>query len=353
MPGYTRKTKEGFFAMNDANRMLGALPRLLPTLLALIVAGCATLDEAPEAIPVPESTEVEPAPAPKTHPPPPAVVEPKLFQPRVAVVLSARLPAFENVANEFDALLADYSVYDLADSSMTPRELFADIEKADTQIVFAIGLRAATVAKAYAKVPVVFCQVFNVVDNDLISARVKGVAALPPLALQIGAWKEVNPGLEKIGAILGTGHDSLVLEATRAAETAGLILHHRVAKSDRETLYLFNRLAPNIDGFWLFPDNRILSPTVLRQMLDYASRHDVQVAVFNPNLLELGATLSATSVESDVAATVVAVARRVIQGRGDSVPDVTPLKRINVKTNRTVAKRLELAAAGTDGEDAL
>jgi ABC-type uncharacterized transport system substrate-binding protein len=350
-------TKEGIFAMTHSTRMQGLLARILPVLLALIVSGCAVTGQSPDTTVEPPPVVAEPAPTKKIQPKPqiPAVPVPQVLGSRTAIVLSARLPAYENVATELGELMEDYSVYDLEDRSLTPREMFASIDEVETDIVIAIGLRAAIVAKSWSKVPVVFCQVFNITENELTSGQMKGVAALPPLSLQVEAWQQLNPGMKNIGAIIGTGHDSLIAEASRAAESAGMALDHRIARSDRETLYLFNRLTPAIEGFWLFPDNRILSPAVLRQMLNYASRHQVQVAVFNPALLELGATLSATSVESDVAATVVSVARRIVDGQSNAIPDVTPLSEIDIQTNRSV--RLDLASAnaasGADDRDNL
>ncbi len=299
--------------------------------------------------------EVDPTPAPAIAQPPatefPVVSEPQLFAARVAIVLSDKIPAYENVATELGELLGDYSVYDLADSSLTSHEIFSRIAEIDAKVVIAIGLRAATVAQSFSQVPVVFCQVFNVAENNLTSGNLKGVAALPPLDLQIEAWKNLNPNLRNVGAILGIGHERLIEEATQAADAAGLILHYRIVRSDRETLYTFNRLTPDIDGFWLFPDNRILSPSVLRQMLSYASRHRVQVAVFNPTLLDLGATPSSTTVDSDIAETVVSVAHRVIDGDSDSIPAFTQLNQINVQASPAVLKKFELAAAdGAAGE---
>jgi ABC-type uncharacterized transport system substrate-binding protein len=211
--------------------------------------------------------------------------------------------------------------------------------------VIAIGLHAATVASAYSQVPVVFCQVFNVSEIDSRLENLKGVATLPPLAMQLAAWQDLNPGLSRVGAIVGSGHEELIEEASRAAETAGLTMHYRISRSDRETLYMFNRLTPDIDGFWLFPDNRVLSPSVLRQIFSYASRHRVQVAVFNPALLDFGAALSATSIESDIAETVVSVARRVVRGDGQAIPNITPLNEIDIQTNPAVIRQPKLAAA--------
>lgn len=339
--------------MNCVNRTQGTLFRTLPLVLALFFSGCAINGQQPDPPPEIEIKEAEPVEVPEDAKPAvpeiPVVSEREVFTQRVAIVLSDRKPAYENIAIELGELLEDYSVYDLTDKSLTPRAVFSNIADFDAGIVIAIGLRAATVANSYSQVPVVFCQVFNVADIDLNSDNLKGVAALPPLAMQIAAWQDLNPGLSNVGAILGNGHEGLIDEASRAADSAGLTLHYRIARSDRETLYIFNRLTPDIDGFWLFPDNRILSPPVLRQMLSYASRHRVQVAVFNPALLDFGAALSATSVDSDIAKTVVSVARRVMRGEGDSIPTLTPLNDIEVQTNNDVLSKPEVAAAAGDG----
>lgn len=339
--------------MNCNYRMQETILRTLPLLLALLFSGCAIIGQQPDDASDAGTTERGPAPVQETVIPPaagePTVAEAEPFPQRAAIVLSDRNPAYENIATELGELLEDYSLYDLTDKSLTPRAVFSNIGDFDASIVIAIGLRAATVANAYSKVPVVFCQVFNIADIDLDSDNLKGVAALPPLAMQIAAWQELNPGLSNVGAIVGGGHEELIDEANMAADSAGLTFHYRIARSDRETLYMFNRLARGIDGFWLFPDNRILSPYVLREILSYASRHRIQVAVFNPALLDFGAALSTTSVDSDIAATVVAVAHRVMRGDGESIPAVTPLNAIDVQTNRAVFTKPEVAAATGGG----
>ena len=155
-----------------------------------------------------------------------------------------------------------------------------------------------------AEVPVIYCQVFNYRANGLVNENSRGISSLPPLELQIAAWKQIDPKLQSIGAILGEGHEELIAEATRAAAAHDIELHVRTVSSDRETQYVFNRLVSDIDGFWLFPDNRVLSTTVLRYMVDYAARRRVQVAVFNESLLNLGASLSSSAIEADIAQTI-------------------------------------------------
>ncbi len=274
----------------------------------------------PVSAPVIDEPE-PPAPAPA---PQPAVL-------KVAIVLSSRVPAYEDVALALGELLEEIDVYDLSDKSLTQKDAFDAIRNSDAQVVVAIGLHAATFAQAITELPVVFSQVFN--DNNLSGENLKGVAAIPPLDLQLQAWRQINPELRNVGAILGEGHERLIEEAIRATNANGLQLHYRLAKSDRETLYLFTRLVPDIDGFWLFPDNRILSSSILREILSYATRHRLQVAVFNDSLLALGAAISTTSVNADIAQTILSVIENITSGDPGSVPANTPLSQIGVITN--------------------
>lgn len=326
-----------------------ALPALLGALLLL--SGCAYIEglsKTPPAGPVvqqpqlPPDLPTEPPLVPTQAVPPPvtpaAEPDPGPLPPanadslRVAVLLSSRTAAYENVATALAEKLDTVDIYDLSDKSLTPKEMFDSIEASGSEVIVAIGMRATAFARTFEEMPVVFSQVFNTGQFDADDARIRGVSVLPPLELQIAAWREVNPSLSSIGAIVGSGHERLIEEAAASAEAHGVRFSYRLAQSDRETLYLFTRLVPDIDGFWLFPDNRILSASVLRQMLTYASRHRVQVAVFNDSLLALGATISTTSVDADIAETIVSVASQLLVEGGVSVPHLTPLKRIQVRT---------------------
>lgn len=331
--------------------------RFLMLCLVLGAAGCVQqaiqrqpTEPSPPAQPEPErpaavvAAESEPAPVPAIVETPREVVAGPLTD-TVAIVLSDRTPAFESVATELGRLLDDYLLYDMADKSLAPPEVFAGIARLHAEVVIAIGLAAAREAILRSAVPVVFCQVFNLSAFQDTVVPVRGVASMPPLAAQVAAWKRLNPELHAIGAILGPGHEALIAEAQHAAAEHGVSFHYRLASSDRETLFTFQRMAPELDGFWLFPDNRVLSVAILEDILDYASRHEVDVAVFNPALLDMGATLSATTVDADIAATTLSVTSRILRGEIDSVPWMTPLNEVRI----TARKGLPAASHGVPG----
>jgi len=331
-------------------------------LLLAVLSGCSILIPAPPPEPV-ATTDPEPQPEPVTEPapepdPPPFVApepvvpaEPQNIGPLIAVVLSDRTQAFVDVSLDLDRYLDHYEIYDLSDRSMSPRDAFAAISVSTASAVVAVGLPAAQAARKYSTVPVVVAQVFNLNASDLLSENVKAVAVLPPLDLQIEAWRELDPTLRNVGAILGPGHDDLIAEADQAMSSMGIKFHYAIAETDRETLYLFNRLVRDIDGFILFPDNRILSRNVLTEMMSYASRHRVQVAVFNDPLLDYGATFSTEAVSSDIAATITLILEDIIDGDLDAVPPVTGLTKISVRTSPAALHRLGLDSSYSETEN--
>ena len=310
---------------------------LAAILLAVSLGGCSTLAP-PEMPPQPEPEPVVVAPAPEPVPvaqprPEPAVVPPVLpALPPVAIVLTSTQPAYADVAEELAARLDQYVLYDLSDKSQPPVSVLRRINDSESRAVVAIGLRAAQSSVAMATSPVIFSQVFNHQDHELLTESSRGVAALAPLGAQLAAWQAIDPELKRLGLIVGHGHDELIAAAHVEAERRGIELDVRESGSDQETLYLFRRMVRDIDGFWLFPDNRILSPRVLQQMIADANHVQVPLSVPNESMLEMGAAVSLATVAGDIAETIVRLLREIEAGRLASLPPMSQLSEIRVTT---------------------
>ena len=302
------------------------------------LGGCTVI--APDVDPPDSAVVVAPAgPAPRQPQPRVPAKVPDL--PSVAVVISSSQPAFLDVANALTEHLDDFSVFDLSDKSQPPVSVLRVVNDSDPGTVVAIGLRAAQSSVAMSDAPVIFSQVFNYHDHELLTANSRGVAALAPLDAQLAAWTEIDPGISRVGIIIGEGHDALIEEAQLAAQKHELELQIQIASSDQETLYLFRRMVHDIDGFWLFPDNRVLSNRSLQEILRVAKRNRVAVAVPNESMLKMGASISLATEAEDIAATIVGIIRKIQSDGLKSVRPVSPLSAIRVVTRdgENVVKR--------------
>lgn len=324
--------------MRNASRGTGLLPAAAAFLL---LAGCATV-VAPPSRPEPVAAAVAPAPPPPAAEP--AAAGPARALParaEIALVLDTTAPAHEPVAAAIEAALSP-RLFDVTSIPASATDELAALRGRPVTIV-AVGPEAVRAARAaLPDGPLVFCQVPR--PHAVLDAGgpVWGVEPLPPLELQLKSWQAVDPELRTVALIVGNGGAALAEEARRAALALDADLVVETSDSDRETLYLFRRLATAVDGLWLLPDNDALSPQVLRELLPYASSRGVGVMTFNEALLARGALLAATAVPADVAENVARIVERVVTGRTAELPALTPLSAAALTLNRGVAAALGL-----------
>jgi ABC-type uncharacterized transport system substrate-binding protein len=177
------------------------------------------------------------------------------------------------------------------------------IKASSTSQVVAVGLLAAQVARQRLDgKQVVFCQVLNVEESDLVAPWMKGVSGIPSLARQFAAWKTLDPSLKKIGIITGPHAGYMLNEAEAAARPLGIEIEHVAVTSERAVLSALQELRERrIGGLWLAPDSSILSQRAILDLMASAVRHNVQVLAFSPALLKEGALLSATADTREIA----------------------------------------------------
>ncbi len=291
--------------------------------LALLVAGCASEPSAPPVAPV-----VQAAPPP-----------PKPYLPPVSIVVSADIPAYTSVAERLQQSLGERATRYGLDAASAHA-----LAQQPGQVV-AIGLEAAVMSKPLAQQgrAVVFCQVFNYQDDDLLSPHSKGVAMLPSYRQTFAIWRELAPSVRRVAVFTGPGLESLLAPAVREAARYGITLVPASVHSDKEFIYSYKQAATYYDGLWLLPDNRVLSRNAIAELMSYSLRNGKQVVVFSDRLLPLGGLFSVASEADEIADK---VRERLAAARPSGVidgPDMVALDRAVIRINPVVARRFGLS----------
>jgi ABC-type uncharacterized transport system substrate-binding protein len=326
--------------MRNAHRRIGLPP---VAVLLTLLAGCTTPGPLPVAPPPPAVAVEEPPPSPSAPPAPVAPPASPAPAPRadIALILDTSTPAHALVADEIAATLPPRRYRVLRFASDATAELAA-LHDRDVTLV-AVGAEAVRAARAALPTkPLVFCQVPQYPETVPAGAPVWGVRTLPPLELQLKSWRAIDPTLRTVALIVGASGAELAAEARQAASSLSTDLLVETSTSDRETLYLFRRLAATVDGLWLLPDNDALSPQALRELLRYATSRGIGVLTFNEALLARGALAAATAVPADVAATVARLVARVASGETAALPAMTPLSEASLAVSVETATALGL-----------
>ena len=314
-------------------------------LVALTLGGCSILEK-PLTPKTSEATTAPPlvaqnTPTPKPTPPPiKAAIKPL----NVAVLISRDIENHHIIFHKIERLILDkkgtvkpFYLYQQSDTA-----ILEQIESGSHQQVVAIGLTAAKAAARLPRVPVIFCQVYNFQDHNLINEYIKGVSLIPSVEQQLLAWKNVLPKLKQVGFITGNDKHSFIDSATKIAATHQITLINRTVNNDKEMWAEFRRLTPQVDAFWLLPDNRILSKRTLHSIINYSTKHGVPLFTINGLLLQAGAVISSTQMSDDIAEKVVS---RLLSIKPDNtIPgiDIEPLTHAHTFINTQAIDRLDL-----------
>jgi ABC-type uncharacterized transport system substrate-binding protein len=243
------------------------------------------------------------------------------------------------------AYVGKVEVYNLGGARTREADIVQAIKASPTGQVVAVGLLAAQVARQRLDgKQVVFCQVLNVEESNLVAPWMKGVSGIPSLSRQFAAWKTLDPTLRKIGLITGQKASYMVNEAETAARALGLEVEHLAVSSDRAVVPALAELRERrIGGLWLAPDSSILSQRAILDLMAYSVRHNIPVLAFSPALLKEGALLSASADTREIANMALERLRRAgPPGTGVPGEAVTPLAGARIVVGAAAAARFGL-----------
>ena len=262
---------------------------------------------------------------------------------QVAILVSEDIPAYAEVAKALSKQLGRRgSIHYLTGSQLENLKTVNKLKNEEHTQVVSIGLNASIAAKSLTNKQVIFCQVYNYQDYALLSPKHKGVSMLPSLPKTFSTWRALAPGTTDIGVISGPGFDDVIQAAKSAAKTHGFKLHFETVTSDKEYQYTYKKLSKKVQGFWLLPDNRVLSEHILRDIMTFSVRNSKQVAVFSDELLKLGGLLSISSDYRDIAQQVLERLEQAQLKEHIPGPDIVYLEKINLRINSVMANHLNL-----------
>lgn len=266
--------------------------------------------------------------------------------PPLTIVLSDMQAPFVSVAAELAKQWpGPVDMYRLTADPALDRATRTRVQASHDKLVAAIGLPAARWARSLKGKQVVFSQVFHYREAALITPWMKGVSAVPALHDQFAAWKRLDPELDRVGVITGRGLDDVLAQARAAASAQGIRLSHFYATSDVDTLRNYQRY-PQMQAWWILPDNRVLSREVIREILAGA-KSDKQLFMVNVAAAP-GTLLNAYVDYRDVAELMILRLRAAARTRsGVPGPDVVPLRKARVAVNSALAEEFGLREPAT------
>ena len=264
----------------------------------------------------------------------------------IILLLSDDRAAVVGVAKAIAAVYTEkIDAYNLGGNRSKENDIVQSILSSNKRQVVAVGLLASQVARERLQSKhVVFCQVLNFEEFDLVTPWMKGVSGIPSLPRQFAVWKMLDPALRRIGVITGRQTRYMLMEAEAAGRRSGIEVLHVDATSDRAVLFAAQELLDRkIQGLWLAPDSSILSQRAILDLMSFSVKNNLQVLAFSPALLKEGALLGATPEFTEIAALVLERLKKSSESVGVPGEAITPLSTVRMTVNSSAAARFGLS----------
>ncbi len=222
----------------------------------------------------------------------------------VSILVSADFPPYHHAVRGFrDHLPSSFEVttYQMKGDVLEGREMATRIRASHADVILAVGLKAALVAKLeIIDTPIVFCLVLNPAAYGLPTPNMVGIQLRVPSNQQLETIQLVLPAVKTIGLVYDPDQSAqFVLQAQQAAHTLGLSLVTRTISSPTDLPSTLRTFLPEIDVLWLIRDSTVITKASIPFILETTLEYRRPVFGFSAGLAQHGAiaTVSVDYVE--------------------------------------------------------
>lgn len=210
---------------------------------------------------------------------------------RVAALLSEDISAYREALEGFKRAYPGPVIdFDMSHAGDTLGEL----RSSHPALILAVGVRAAkAAAEGFADLPVVYCMVLDPGVNGIAGSNVTGVTLAIPVRRQIEGFRQVLPGLARLGVVFSPAKSGTLIEEARSASAAlGVTLVTESVQRSDQVPDALARLAGKVDGLWLPPDATVVTKDTFRLALELSLARKLPLMVFNSQFVKAGALLA-------------------------------------------------------------
>ena len=213
----------------------------------------------------------------------------------VAILKSADIGAYSEAINAFKrALPPSFHVtleYDLQGDMAKGQSLARRIGASDTNIVLAVGLKAALAAKLeILDIPVIMCLVLNPEKYGLPTSNMVGLSLNIPFEQQLKPLQRLVPQIVRIGMLYDPEKtQGLQDQLKHDAKKLGLTLVAQKVSSEQEVSGALKYLKGKVDAVYLLPDSTVLTEYTLDFLISSTMEANIPLMGFSPGLVQSGA----------------------------------------------------------------
>ncbi len=251
------------------------------------------------------------------------------------------------------ASLAVITISELQDHQ---RNLLDSLRALNPSALVPIGSHITEIiSDSISDIPIVFAAVFQPKSSGLFKRDGKAVSNMTGAsldispALQFKYFKQIYPGLRKLGLIYSEETAQLIPHAKVVAESSGIeLLAVRVEKrsgrgSGREVKKALDSLLPIIDGLWSLADPSVFSPVATKLVIKRTLQKKIPFMGFSSTIVASGALFALDFEYKDIGRQVGELSRKVLNGTSPVSLQTTTPEIVWFHYNERTSKRIAIA----------
>ncbi len=268
----------------------------------------------------------------------------------VAILKSADISAYSEAIMAFkSALPPSFQItqeYDLKGDLKKGRNLARRIRASTTNVVLAVGLKAALAAKLeIPDIPVIFCLVFNPEKYGLPTGNMVGLSLEIPFRQHVKPLQTLVPKVSRIGVLFDPqktkGMKSQLLQEAKAL---GIRIVSEAVKTEQDVPQAFNAIKDRIDALWLLPDSTVLTENTLDFLMSATLEAHIPVVGFSAGLVRSGAVVAAYFHYADIGKQAARLSQQlVVQTSPSLLGTIISPERVHQSINQKTARFLSLS----------
>lgn len=238
----------------------------------------------------------------------------------------------------------DVTTYDLEGRLDRAQAIGEKIRASQPQLVFAVGLKAAMVAKSQLPdTPTVFALVVHPEEHGLPTTNMVGIRYQVPLRSQLEHIRTLAPHAHRIGLLYGDQKPGILPDQarTKANALSLQLVTASVSKGDN-LAEILHTLLPKIDLLWIIPDSTVLTESSVDVLLQSTLRQKIPVFTFSTAMVQRGALGALVIDPSDTGKQAAHVARAMLAHQGPSSPALLETEHAQLALNIHTAEFLGL-----------
>lgn len=228
--------------------------------------------------------------------------------PKAVILLSLRIHPYETLADELRSCLSGFetTVESLDDNPLAAKTLSSQAP----DLIVTVGQEALNSALPNRDgIPLVFTMVLTPpAVQDPAAAKLKGVAMIPSPKRQLAILYNVF-GMRRTVLFYDPGKSEFLATLYHAGCPAGMSCEEVPIRNEKELLDRLKKGLGGYDGIVLVPDPAILTEEGLKALVAYSYEERVPIVGFSPIYLNMGAAVTISLPEEEIARQAAVLAR--------------------------------------------